>query len=85
MSQPAVATRDRILDAALELTSRKGSEGTSMRELANACDVNVAALYYHFPSKAELLRSVIEERQYDLLISMVEVPPAGAGTDRERL
>ena len=27
-----VTTRERILDAALELTSRKGADGTSMRE-----------------------------------------------------
>lgn len=85
MSDAGASTRDRILDAALELTALKGSEGTSMRELADACGVNVAALYYHFPSKADLLRAVIEERHYDLMMGLVEVPPVGTGTDRERL
>ena len=43
-----------------------GASATSMRSLANACHVNVAALYHYFPSKADLLRSVIEERRYGL-------------------
>ncbi|MDH4169686.1 MAG: TetR/AcrR family transcriptional regulator [Acidimicrobiia bacterium] len=85
MTGTTISTRERILDAALDLTSRRGAAGTSMRELADACGVNVAALYYHFPSKADLLRAVIEERHYDLMLAVVEIPPAGTGTDRARL
>ena len=85
MTTAAPTTRERILEATLELTSRQGSDGMSMRELADVCGVNVAALYYHFPSKAELLRAVIEERQYDAMMAEVVVPPVSAGTDRERL
>lgn len=56
--------RDRILDSALCLMSDNGLAGMSMRMLANECDLNVAALYHYFPSKAALFKSVIEERQY---------------------
>jgi AcrR family transcriptional regulator len=56
--------RDDILDVALDLMSEHGAAATSMRSLATACNVNVAALYHYFPSKADLLRSVIEERRY---------------------
>jgi AcrR family transcriptional regulator len=58
--------RDAILDVALDLMSEHGASATSMRSLATACNVNVAALYHYFPSKADLLRSVIEERRYGL-------------------
>jgi AcrR family transcriptional regulator len=58
--------RERILDEALALMSEQGAGSTSMRQLARACGMNVAALYHYFPSKADLLRSVIEERQYAL-------------------
>jgi AcrR family transcriptional regulator len=81
----AATTRERILEATLDLTSSRGSAGMSMRELAGACGVNVAALYYHFPSKADLLRAVIEERQYDTMMAEVVVPPRSSGTDRQRL
>jgi AcrR family transcriptional regulator len=44
-----------------------------MRKLAAACDVNVAALYYYFPSKAALFAAVVEERQYGSRIAAI--PP----------
>jgi AcrR family transcriptional regulator len=56
--------RSRILDAALTLMSQLGSAGTSMRRLATACGLNVATIYHYFPSKADLLRALIEERRY---------------------
>jgi AcrR family transcriptional regulator len=60
--------RARILDTALRLMSEHGSADTSMRRLATACGLNVATLYHYFPSKVDLVRSVIEERGYfDLL------------------
>jgi AcrR family transcriptional regulator len=58
--------RERILDTALDLMAEHGASATSMRQLANACNLNVAALYHYFPSKADLARSVIEERRYSL-------------------
>jgi AcrR family transcriptional regulator len=76
--------RERILDIALDLMAEHGASATSMRQLATACDVNVAALYHYFPSKADLLRSVIEERRYGLRLR--EVPSIDASLPpRERL
>jgi AcrR family transcriptional regulator len=60
----AADPRTRILDAALALMSVQGSAGASMRQLAAACGMNVATIYHYFPSKADLLRSVMEERRY---------------------
>ncbi len=44
--------------------SAQGFAGTSMRNLATACDLNVATLYHYFPSKADLLRELVKERSY---------------------
>jgi AcrR family transcriptional regulator len=70
----AVDQRGRILDAALVLMSEQGSAGASMRQLAAACELNVATLYHYFPSKADLLRSVVQERRYGERLAL-EVPP----------
>jgi AcrR family transcriptional regulator len=43
---------------------KQGVDGTSMRDLAAAADLNVATLYHYFPSKQDLLRAVLEERGY---------------------
>lgn len=58
-AQQAGSTRDRILDVALDLFSRKGYEGTSIRDIAEEMSMTKAAVYYHFPSKEELLADVL--------------------------
>jgi AcrR family transcriptional regulator len=65
---PVVDQRSRILDTALALMSEHGSADTSMRRLATACGLNVATLYHYFPSKTDLVRTVIEERGYFVLL-----------------
>ena len=66
--------RERILDTALDLMAERGASATSMRALATACGLNVAALYHYFPSKHDLLRSVIEERRYGARIEALPIP-----------
>jgi AcrR family transcriptional regulator len=46
--------RARLIDAAIALFADKGYEGTSVRDLASAAGVNVAAVSYHFGSKDAL-------------------------------
>ncbi len=59
-----VNQRERILDAALRLMAEHGSAGVSMRQLARACDLQVAAIYHYFSSKEALLAAVIDERRF---------------------
>ncbi len=51
----AASTRERILDAALDLFLEQGYDGTSLREIAEQLGVTKAALYYHFESKEDIL------------------------------
>ena len=52
-------TRARILDAALELFSEHGFEGTTLQQIADRLGFTKAALYYHFRSKDDLLQALI--------------------------
>jgi AcrR family transcriptional regulator len=54
-------TRDRILREALSLFSEQGSDGGSMRELAQRAGVNVATAYHHFGSKRGLVLALFRE------------------------
>lgn len=47
-----------ILEATHQFVAR-GFDGASMREIADACGVTKAALYYHYQSKADLLRDIV--------------------------
>jgi AcrR family transcriptional regulator len=55
-------TKKRILDAAEKLFARQGFHATSMRMLTKEAGVNLAAVNYHFGSKEELIKAVIERR-----------------------
>jgi TetR/AcrR family transcriptional regulator, regulator of cefoperazone and chloramphenicol sensitivity len=46
--------RERMISAAMELFAEKGYEGMTVRDLAAAAGVNVAAVNYHFGSKDAL-------------------------------
>jgi AcrR family transcriptional regulator len=50
-----------ILRAAVEVMGEDGYEGASVRDMAARAGVSVAALYYHFPSKHDLLREFLDE------------------------
>ncbi|AXI78912.1 TetR/AcrR family transcriptional regulator [Peterkaempfera bronchialis] len=57
---PRGDTRARILDVALELFSEQGYEKTSLREIADRLGVTKAALYYHFKTKDDIVRGIVE-------------------------
>ena len=69
-----VPTRDRIVDAALRLFAERGTTAVSMRELADAADVTVPGLYYHFASKAELIREVYRAQGFGKEPGEIELP-----------
>ena len=58
----AANTREKILDAAELLIIEHGYAATSLRAIASAADVNLAATHYHFGSKKGLLAAVFHRR-----------------------
>lgn len=51
-------TRERLVDAALELFGTRGFHGASVRDIAEAADANIAAVGYHFGGKDGLYLAV---------------------------
>jgi TetR/AcrR family transcriptional repressor of nem operon len=62
-----VATRDRILDLGQELFRTKGFNAFSYYDLADALKVRPAAIHYHFPTKDDLARAIIEQERETFL------------------
>ena len=54
--------KEHIIDHALELFAEKGFEGSSIRDLANRADVNVAMVNYYFGSKDKLFEAIVEKK-----------------------
>ena len=55
-----------ILENAAHVFATQGYEGAKTREIAEACEINEALLYRHFPSKLELFREVINSIHDDI-------------------
>jgi AcrR family transcriptional regulator len=78
-------TRTQILDAAERLFAERGFRGTSIRAITDLAGANLAAVGYHFGSKAELLASVIrrviepimaaQNARLDRLLAQTSDPP----------
>src|ERR671937_405963 len=72
-------SRERIVDAALELVERDGWNGLSMRRLAQRLDVWPMAVYRYFRDKDELLDAMAEA-------AAERVPaPSGRGSWRTQM
>lgn len=56
----AADRRQQILDAALGLFARRGFQGTTTRQIADAARVNEAIIFRHFPSKEDLYWAVLQ-------------------------
>ena len=85
MSEDKPATgRQCILEQAQRLFSAYGYHGVSIRDIAQACGLSNAVLYYHFGSKRALYFEVLREHISTLAHSL---QGAGAidGSCRERL
>ena len=54
------ATRQKILDKALELFSTRGYDAVSVGEIAEAVGIKAPSLYNHFPSKRAIFDAIVE-------------------------
>jgi AcrR family transcriptional regulator len=79
---PAKSVRARLIATGEQLFAERGWNGVSIRTIASAADVSLAALNYHFGLKENLLaeifaaraRPIAEERMR--LLALVEATPA---------
>lgn len=54
-------TKDRILEAALNLFNQQGTGSVSTNHIAEALKISPGNLYYHFRSKDEIIRALFEQ------------------------
>jgi AcrR family transcriptional regulator len=62
--------RSAILDSALEVFSRRGYNGASIDEIAQAAGISKALIYEHFPSKKDLHVSLLERHTQDIFVAL---------------
>jgi AcrR family transcriptional regulator len=60
VARPPSETRQRIQDVARELFTQKGVQRTSLQDIATRLGITKPALYYHFSSRDDLVRSILQ-------------------------
>ncbi len=68
MAPSEIPTRQRILDAALDLFGNRGVDAVSLDEIARAVGVRKQTVLYWFASKDDLVEAVLGEAVAELLI-----------------
>lgn len=63
MPSTAPDTRDRLVDAAMELFVLQGYGATGLAQIARRAGVLPGSLYYFFPTKEDLLLATLERRK----------------------
>ena len=71
-------TEAAVREAAVKLIARPGYEAMSMRQLAAEVGVQAAALYRYFPTKEDLLFTLMREHMEGLLAAWEAARPASA-------
>jgi AcrR family transcriptional regulator len=61
MQKRSKETRARILQAASDLFSKNGYDGTGVAEICQAAGVSKGAFYHHFPAKQNVFVGLLEE------------------------
>jgi AcrR family transcriptional regulator len=79
----AVQARERILDTAYELFSRRGVRAVGVDEVIERAGVAKATLYRHFPSKDELVLAFLDLREERWTRDLVEAGAIRRGTNPE--
>lgn len=75
----AERTRNAILDAAAAVFDERGFNGASLSDILAKAGVTKGALYFHFSSKEELARAIVEE-QFTVDLPFVDFDSPGLQT-----
>jgi AcrR family transcriptional regulator len=79
-------TRERILDAAAHVLSRKGYAGTRLSDVADQAEIQAPAIYYYFPSRDDLIEEVmwsgIAHMREHMTRVLAALPPGADPLDR---
>ncbi|EGD53692.1 TetR family transcriptional regulator [Gordonia neofelifaecis NRRL B-59395] len=75
------ASKAKILDAATEIASERGYEGTSIGLVSKRCGLPASSIYWHFADKDDLIAAVIE-RSFDRWLSAWSLSDDGTTQQR---
>jgi AcrR family transcriptional regulator len=81
-------TRARLIEVAKRLYQEHGSEHVTVRRIAAAAKIEAGSIYYHFSSRDEIMRAVLESgvggARSEVMQAIAEAGPGRSPLDRLR-
>jgi len=81
-------TRARLIEVAKRLYQEHGSEHVTVRRIAAAAKIEAGSIYYHFSSRDEIMRAVLEsgvgDARGEVMQAIAEAGPQSSPLDRLR-
>jgi AcrR family transcriptional regulator len=74
MARPSNNTDQLLLEAGLELLPETGCRGLSARKLSERAGVNLGMFHYHFKSKDNFIRTLLQQ-VYEQMFAELNAPP----------
>jgi AcrR family transcriptional regulator len=84
MPRPSQNTDQRLIHAARRLLPETGCEGLKLRQVASRAKVNLGMFHYHFKTKDEFLRRVLQE-VYEEFFRELQLEASQYASPRENL
>ncbi len=81
---PSANMKETIKAVAIELFAEKGYFATSISDIARGSGIQKASIYYHYPSKEELLFHILDTTMTDL-IAYIQRNLTGVGDTETRM
>lgn len=82
-AQEETAVKEKLLNAATDLFTRRGYAATSVREIVAAAGVTKPVLYYHFGSKEGIYRAIMDLTQEAFNVRLEKVRRRGGSAGKK--
>ena len=85
--EEAEITKQKIMDAALQLFKNKGVDATRLQDIAKAAGMTRGAIYWHFKNKLDILTTLMLDmkKRFEVLLKNFQEEDGGAVEKLERL
>ena len=68
------ATRRQIVASAVDLMTRQGFDGTTMKDVARAAGIGDATIYKYFPTKDRIVLGYLDDVAHQALADTLQTP-----------
>ena len=75
------STKEKIFDNSIELISKYGYDGVSIRQIANSVGIKESSIYNHYRSKESIMDAILEYYITKMLSNDISISQASANLD----